>query len=70
VEHLLFGEAPSRILISSAHAPAVSEIAAKHGVECERIGVTMKERLQFQNGTISLIDCELASLQFDLTAIH
>jgi phosphoribosylformylglycinamidine synthase II len=70
LEYLLFGEAPSRILISSNHTAAVREIAAKHGVECERIGVTMKERLQFQNGSISLIDCELAALQFDLTAIH
>jgi phosphoribosylformylglycinamidine (FGAM) synthase-like enzyme len=70
LEHLLFGEAPSRILLSSANPAAVTEIAAKHGVECERIGVTMKERLQIQHGSISLIDCDIAALQFDLTAIH
>jgi phosphoribosylformylglycinamidine synthase subunit PurL len=70
LEHLLFGEAPSRILLSSANPAAVIEIAAKHGVECERVGVTMKERLQIQHGSISLIDCDIATLQFDLTAIH
>jgi phosphoribosylformylglycinamidine synthase len=70
VEHLLFGESPSRILISCSDAGAVAEIAAKHNVECERIGITMKERLQFQHGSISLIDCDLSQLHFDLPAIH
>lgn len=70
VEHLLFGESPSRILISCSNAGAVAEIAAKHQVECERIGITMKERLQFQLDSISLIDCDLSQLQFDLPAIH
>jgi phosphoribosylformylglycinamidine synthase len=70
LEHVLFGEAQSRILLSTANPAKVTEIAAKHGVACDRIGVTMKERLQIQNGSISLIDCDLASLHFDLTAIH
>jgi phosphoribosylformylglycinamidine synthase len=70
LEHLLFGEAPSRILISCENSGAVSEIAAKHHVDCVRAGVTMKERLQIQNGSLTLIDCDLPSLQFDLSAIH
>jgi phosphoribosylformylglycinamidine synthase len=70
VEHLLFSEAPSRIVISSTNAASIAEIAKKHDVACERIGVTMKERLRIQNGPVTLIDCDIASLQFDLPAIQ
>jgi phosphoribosylformylglycinamidine synthase subunit PurL len=69
LEHLLFCEAPSRILISSSRRESVSEIAAKFGVECERIGTTMKERLRIQNGFVTYIDCDLSELQFDLPSI-
>jgi phosphoribosylformylglycinamidine synthase subunit PurL len=44
-EYLLFHEGPSRILISSAHPQAVEAIAARHGVQAERAGVTMNYAL-------------------------
>ena len=65
-----FGEAPSRILLTSLSPDNIREIALRFDVECPVIGVTMKERLQIQHGSISLIDCDIAALQFDLTAIH
>ena len=55
-EFLLFHEAPSRILIATSHADEVKEIAARHHIECPRIGATMKERLQIRNGAVTLID--------------
>jgi phosphoribosylformylglycinamidine synthase len=70
LEHVLFGEMPSRILVSSGNPAAVAEIAAKHRVECERIGITMKERLQFIGGSQTFIDCDLSLLKYDLSAIH
>jgi phosphoribosylformylglycinamidine synthase len=49
----LFGEAPSRILLSSRHADRVREIAAIHRVECDEIGVTIELRFRLRhNGTI------------------
>ena len=45
-ERVLFGEAPSRILVSVTDSVAALKIAANFGVACPRIGVIMKERLQ------------------------
>jgi phosphoribosylformylglycinamidine synthase subunit PurL len=69
-EHLLFGESPSRILVETQYADQIVGIAKKHKVECDKIGVTMKEQLRIQNGPVALIDCELATLQFDLSTFH
>ena len=41
----LFHEAPSRILVSTANAAAVSEVAKKHNVEVVDLGVTLKGRV-------------------------
>ncbi len=45
-EFLLFHEGPSRILISALDGDRVEAIARDFEVECPRIGVTIKERLQ------------------------
>ena len=45
-ERVLFGEAPSRILVTVTDSVAALKIAANFGVACPRIGVIMKERLQ------------------------
>jgi phosphoribosylformylglycinamidine synthase II len=45
-EYALFHEGPSRIVVSTAHPEAIEEIARKHNVACERIGVTMKQELR------------------------
>ncbi len=62
-EIALFHEGPSRILISTNVPEAIEKIAASHGVECVRIGVTMKERLRISNGTMNYIDCSVQQLQ-------
>ncbi|HYP04828.1 MAG TPA: phosphoribosylformylglycinamidine synthase subunit PurL [Bryobacteraceae bacterium] len=62
-EFLLFGEAPSRILVSTAHPEGVAEIAAKFGVEALRIGVTIEGELVIRNRDKVLIDRPVAALR-------
>ncbi len=61
-EFALFGEAPSRILVTVCDAARAGEIAQKFGVECPRIGVTMKGRLQIGNDRM-LIDLATSDLK-------
>jgi phosphoribosylformylglycinamidine synthase len=58
-EFLLFGEAPSRILISTAHLDEVQRIAAKHRVEALVAGKTVAGRLAVRNRGAALLDCEV-----------
>jgi phosphoribosylformylglycinamidine synthase II len=62
-EIALFHEGPSRILISTNVPEAVEKIALAHNVACERIGVTMKERLRIGNGAMNYVDCSVQQLQ-------
>jgi phosphoribosylformylglycinamidine synthase len=55
-EFALFHEGPSRILVSTARPEAVEAVARNNGIECPRIGVTMKERLRIGNATAVWID--------------
>jgi phosphoribosylformylglycinamidine synthase len=59
----LFGESPSRILVSTAIPERIREIAMKHNVLCAVIGVTMKGRLQIGNGREMLIDISTTDLK-------
>ena len=59
----LFGEAASRILISTADAAAVTRIASKFGIVCALLGGTIKERLQIGDGTTWSIDIPTADLK-------
>jgi phosphoribosylformylglycinamidine synthase len=52
-EFALFHEGPSRILISTSAPEAVEKIARENKVECVRLGVTMKERLQINNASVT-----------------
>jgi len=61
-EHLLFAESPSRILISTAHPKQIQAIALQHGVTCDEIGVTIKERLQIRNQDQLLIQTTTSEL--------
>jgi phosphoribosylformylglycinamidine synthase len=67
-EHLLFHEAPSRILISTSHPERVQAIAAGHQVACTPIGVTMPDgdiieaRLQIRNQGQVLIQTTTSEL--------
>jgi phosphoribosylformylglycinamidine synthase subunit PurL len=56
LEFALFGEAPSRILLSTIDPERAHEIALRYEVESPVIGVTMKERLQIGNETSMWID--------------
>jgi phosphoribosylformylglycinamidine (FGAM) synthase-like enzyme len=62
-ELALFHEAPSRILVSTAAPKVIERIASDHGVEAQRIGVTMKERLRISNGSMTWIDCPVQQLR-------
>jgi hypothetical protein len=59
----LFGESPSRILVSTSNPERIREIAMKHNVLCAIIGVTMKGRLQIGNGREMLIDISTTDLK-------
>ncbi len=62
-EYLLFHEAPSRILVSTANPARVEEIAAAQRVEAVRIGNTVAARLTIRNRGTSLIDAEVRALE-------
>jgi phosphoribosylformylglycinamidine synthase len=59
----LFHEGPSRILVSTAVPEAVETIAREHNVEAVRIGVTIKEKLQIDHNSVTLIDCAISKLR-------
>ena len=62
-EFLLFHEGPSRILLSTANADAVFQIAARHAVEAPRVGITMKLGLAIGNHGATLLSLPLDHLQ-------
>ena len=66
-EFALFHEGPSRILVSTTAPEAVERIAHQNNVECLRLGVTMKERLQIDRESASSaetwIDCPVERLR-------
>ena len=62
-ELALFHEGPSRIVISTASPEAVEKIAHQNNIECLRLGVTMKGRLQIDYGSKTAIDCPISRLR-------
>ncbi len=62
-QYLLFHEGPSRILVSTANAARVQEIAKEHKVDATLLGVTMKEELQIGRNSEILVRCPVASLR-------
>ena len=63
VEFTLFGEAPSRILLTCSDPARIHEIALRYDVECLGIGVTIKERLQIGDGNSMWINSTTADLK-------
>jgi hypothetical protein len=59
----LFGESPSRILVSTSSPKQIQSIALQFGIESPIIGVTIKERLQIGNEDHMLIDVATADLK-------
>ncbi|MGA2436222.1 MAG: AIR synthase-related protein, partial [Bryobacteraceae bacterium] len=62
-EFLLFHEAPSRILISTADPEAVLGIARQHSVEAVEAGRTVAGGISICNRGESLLDCGIRSLR-------
>ena len=62
-EILLFHEEPSRILISTANAKAVTAIAQKHGVEAPVVGVTIEKGLEIRQRSVTLGCWDAAALK-------
>ncbi len=62
-EILLFHEGPSRVLVSTADAAKVQEIARKHGVEAPVIGVTIEKELQIANNGLELLKSPVSALK-------
>jgi phosphoribosylformylglycinamidine synthase len=62
-EFLLFGESPSRILISTANPSRVQAIASESGVPLLRIGDTIEGELVIRNRDTLLLDRPTASLR-------
>ena len=62
LEFTLFGESPSRILLTTSNAARIQEIALSFGVECLPLGVTMESRLQIGDEPQMWIDIETADL--------
>jgi phosphoribosylformylglycinamidine synthase len=54
-EFLLFHEGPSRVLISTHDPAAVEKIAAAHGVDAPRIGVTLEGELEIRRAGETLV---------------
>jgi phosphoribosylformylglycinamidine synthase len=61
-ELLLFHEGPSRILVSTANAARVQEIAAAHNIAALVIGSTSADRLTISNRGTLLIGSPVESL--------
>jgi phosphoribosylformylglycinamidine synthase len=59
----LFGEAPSRILVSVIDPDRALEIAQKFRVACPRIGAIMKGRLQIGTDSETMIDLSTTGLK-------
>jgi phosphoribosylformylglycinamidine synthase len=62
-EFALFGESPSRVLVTTRNSGRVREIALFYRVECPVIGVTMKERLRIGNQNSMWIDILASDLK-------
>jgi phosphoribosylformylglycinamidine synthase II len=63
IEFALFGEAPSRILLTSTEPDRIREIALRYNVECPSIGATIKGRLQIGDGPEMWINVSTSDLK-------
>lgn len=62
-EMLLFGEAPSRILVSTNDPSRIQSVVAEYGVPALDIGVTIKDKLEVRNRHTPLLDCDVLNLR-------
>jgi len=62
-EFLCFHEGPSRIVLSTANAARVAEIAARHGVEAPVVGSTIEKGLEIRQRGVTLGSWEIETLR-------
>jgi phosphoribosylformylglycinamidine synthase len=62
-EVLVYHEGPSRILLSTANAGRVADIAWKHGVDCPVVGVTMEGGMEIRQRGLTLGSWDIAALK-------
>jgi phosphoribosylformylglycinamidine synthase II len=62
-ELLLFHEGPSRVLISTAEPEQVAAIAARHGVDAPRVGVTLQAEIVIRRSGAELIHSQVEVLR-------
>jgi phosphoribosylformylglycinamidine synthase len=58
-EFLLFGEAPSRILVSTTEPSRIQLIAAEHGIPALEIGDTIEGKIAVHNRHTPLMTCDV-----------
>ena len=62
LEHLLFGESQSRIVLTTSDPSGVGAIAARHKVECSAIGLTQDDELRVLVGGREVLRCTVAEV--------
>ena len=62
-EVLMFHEAPSRILISTAYPKKVAAIAEKYEIEAPVVGVTIEKGIEIRQRKLTLGSWEIAALK-------
>ena len=62
-EFLCYGEAPSRILISTANPARVAAIARQSGVEALEVGVTTAHGIEIRQRSVTLGSWEIAAVR-------
>ena len=62
-EFLLFGEAPSRVLVTTNQPDTVAAFCRQQGVTVESIGVTLGSKLVLRNRTLPQLDCSVSELR-------
>ena len=60
---MLFHEAPSRVLLSTAHPEKVAVIAARHGIDAPVVGVTIVSEVGVSQRGKKLIQCGIGTLK-------
>jgi phosphoribosylformylglycinamidine synthase len=63
IEHCLFGEAPSRILLSTSDPDKIQAIAQQHSVQCIQLGMTSGGPLRIKVGDRLAIDTHALEVQ-------
>jgi phosphoribosylformylglycinamidine synthase len=62
-EFLLFGEAPSRILVSASDPSRIQSIAAEHRVTALEVGDTIEGKIVIRNRHTPLMTCDVLKMR-------